>query len=611
MNEGVASLKTIRDCRFYEQFLKWYDRFRNDELLVIADIRNSEYAEVLREPGCRTLICAPVLVNRKLYGILGVGFIRERRNVTALDENIMRSAARIIALSRERQLQREALDALDRQNRIVLDTMPIPVCLFDGEGKLLRGNPAVAALAGKSSEELLEKPCHEILCRSEAFADFCPVRNVLRSGNSSSCEINTNGHECLVTATPIRDRYGRITHVVESAIDLTEINEGKRKLEVAMHAAQAADRAKSYFLATMSHELRTPLNAVIGFSELLKSADLDGREREDALDAIHSAGTSLLELVTAVLDLSKLEAEKMDIVPEFLDLAEFLDGIGRIFIPSARSKNLTFRLELSPELPELVKFDRKRLRQVIVNILGNAFKFTRSGGVTLFADFTAAGPGRGNLRLAVRDTGPGMSPHEVRELFVPFKQHRSRDAEGTGLGLVISQRLVERMGGSIEVESEAGRGTVFSIHLKGMEFSERKPEPVSEKEPESAVPVCCSGRALLVDDVAMNLKILGAMLKRLGVEYVSADSGAAALEILKREQPGVILTDLWMPGMSGIELVEHLTGDPRWKQIPVIAVTADVQIAAEKRALFTDLLLKPITLDSLREVLGRTLRAYP
>lgn len=611
LNEGVASLKTIRDCRFYEQFLRWYDRFRNDELLVIADIRNSEYAEVLREPGCRTLICAPVLVNRKLYGILGVGFIRERRNVTALDENIMRSAARIIALSREHQLQREALDALDRQNRIVLDTMPIPVCLFDGEGKLLRGNPAVAALAGKSSEELLEKPCHETLCRSEAFADFCPVRNVLRSGNSCSCEINTNGHECLVTATPIRDRYGRITHVVESAIDLTEINEGKRKLEVAMHAAQAADRAKSYFLATMSHELRTPLNAVIGFSELLKSADLDGREREDALDAIHSAGTSLLELVNDVLDLSKLEAEKMDIIPEFLDLAEFLDGIGRIFIPAARSKNLTFRLELSPGLPGLVKFDRKRLRQVIVNILGNAFKFTRSGGVTLFADFTVAGPGRGNLRLAVRDTGPGMSPHEVRELFVPFKQHRSRDAEGTGLGLVISQRLVERMGGSIEVESEVGRGTVFSIHLKGMEFTKRGPEPVPGEEPKSVAPVCCSGRALLVDDVAMNLKILGAMLKRLGVEYVSADSGAAALEILKREQPGVILTDLWMPGMSGIELVEHLTEDPRWKQIPVIAVTADVQIAAEKRALFTDLLLKPITLDSLREVLGRTLRVYP
>ena len=286
-------------------------------------------------------------------------------------------------------------------------------------------------------------------------------------------------------------------------------------------------------------------------------------------------------------------------------------GPRAIFWPSARSKNLTFRLELSPGLPELVKFDRKRLRQVIVNILGNAFKFTRSGGVTLFADFTVAGPGRGNLRLAVRDTGPGMSPHEVRELFVPFKQHRSRDAEGTGLGLVISQRLVERMGGSIEVESEVGRGTVFSIHLKGMEFTKRGPEPVPGEEPKSVAPVCCSGRALLVDDVAMNLKILGAMLKRLGVEYVSADSGAAALEILKREQPGVILTDLWMPGMSGIELVEHLTGDPRWKQIPVIAVTADVQIAAEKRALFTDLLLKPITLDSLREVLGRTLRVYP
>ena len=604
LNEGVSSLRTIRDSRFYQQFLKWYDRFLNDELLTIPDIRNSEYAEVLREPGCKTLMCVPVWVGKKLYGILGVGFIRARRDISDLDLSIMRSAARITALAKEHQLQREALEALDRQNRIILNTMPVPVCLFDNQGRLIRSNPAAAALSQQTPEEMLSRPCYESLCGVPARPEYCPVRNVLESGEPQTHEIDTYGHECLVTATPIRDRNGKITHVLESAIDMTEINEGKRQLEIAMRAAQAADRAKSFFLATMSHELRTPLNAVIGFSELLKSSNWEEGEREEALEAIHEAGNALLELINDILDLSKLEAEKMDIVPEFLNMKEFLDGIGKIFTLSAKSKNLQFRLTIQPDMPQLLKFDRKRLRQVLVNILGNAFKFTQAGGVEFVAEFQVAGEGRGDLKLTIRDTGPGMAPEAVRELFIPFKQHHVRDIEGTGLGLVISQRLAEKMGGEIEVASEPGKGSAFTICLKAMEFQQISSDRAGTLSTEQAA-LHGSGRALLVDDVAMNLRILGAMLKRLGVDCIFAESGAEALRILETERPGIILTDLWMPGMSGSELVRRLAADAEWKQIPVVAVTADVQISAEERKLFTDLLLKPITLVSLREMLER------
>ena len=368
LNENVPSLKTIRDPRFYCQFGKWYERFANDELLIIPDIPNSQYAEVLKEPGCKTLMCAPIRVDRKLYGLLGIGFIRERREVSELDQSILRSAARLIALAKEHQLQREALDSLDRQNRIIFNTLPVPICLFNGKGELLRCNPAAAAFSNAAQTEMLQKPCYKSLCGFDSVPDICPVRHVLENGSQYTHEIETNGHDCLVTATPIRNREGAITHVLESAIDLTEINESKRQLEIAMRAAQAADRAKSYFLATMSHELRTPLNAVIGFSELLKGSHMSETEQKEALDAIQEAGSTLLELINDVLDLSKLEADKMDLAPEFLNVKEFLNNIAKIFLSLAKSKNLKFRLDFSETLPRQLKFDRKRLRQVLVNI---------------------------------------------------------------------------------------------------------------------------------------------------------------------------------------------------------------------------------------------------
>lgn len=604
LNENVPSLKTIRDPRFYCQFGKWYERFANDELLIIPDIPNSQYAEVLKEPGCKTLMCAPIRVDRKLYGLLGIGFIRERREVSELDQSILRSAARLIALAKEHQLQREALDSLDRQNRIIFNTLPVPICLFNGKGELLRCNPAAAAFSNAAQTEMLQKPCYKSLCGFDSVPDICPVRHVLENGSQYTHEIGTNGHDCLVTATPIRNREGAITHVLESAIDLTEINESKRQLEIAMRAAQAADRAKSYFLATMSHELRTPLNAVIGFSELLKGSHMSETEQKEALDAIQEAGSTLLELINDVLDLSKLEADKMDLAPEFLNVKEFLNNIAKIFLSLAKSKNLEFRLDFSETLPRQLKFDRKRLRQVLVNILGNAFKFTETGGITFTAGFHAESEKHGDFTVAIRDTGPGMSQEEINELFVPFKQHHVRDAEGTGLGLVISRRLTERMGGRIEVESESGKGTAFSIHLPAVEYS--NPVPAVSGEDQAAAPLSPSRlpeRVMIVDDVPVNLKILAAMLKQLGIESIPAGSAKEALEQLKIRKPEMILTDLWMPEMNGTELAEHLAKSPDTAGIPVFAITADSQALGNLPETFSGILLKPVTLAALRKSL--------
>lgn len=203
--------------------------------------------------------------------------------------------------------------------------------------------------------------------------------------------------------------------------------------------------------------------------------------------AINVAGATLLELINDILDLSKLEAGKMDIIPELLDPQEFLQTVSAIFTHTARTRKLSLTVTVPPAMPHL-KFDRKRLRQVLVNLLGNAFKFTETGGVLLEAAFETVNDHFGTLILKVSDTGIGMSPETVRQLFDPFRQHHTRDYEGTGLGLAISQRLVARMGGSIEVTSEPEHGSTFRIVLPGVEYRGARPSPPRSRSRKRTLP---------------------------------------------------------------------------------------------------------------------------
>lgn len=609
LNDGVTSLKNIRDCRFYAQFPKWYGRFRDNELLMIPDIHHSEYADILREPGCRTLICAPIWVDRELCGILGVGFIRECREISELDQNIMRSAAKLIAISREHQIQRESFDALDRQNRMIIGSIQVPICLFDENGALIRCNPAAAALAGVSAEELSGWPCNRHLCGLAEVPEFCPVRNVISTGEPFSHEIRINGHECLVSAAPIRDRYGKILHVLENMIDMSEVNESRRQLEVAMRAAQAADKAKSAFLATMSHELRTPLNAVIGFSELLKAVNLPSAERDEYTQSINLAGNALLNLINDVLDLSKIEAEQMVIVSQPTEIEPLLREIMTVFQYKVQEKGLSLRLVVPPDLPVL-EVDSQRLRQILLNLVGNAVKFTARGGILLTVAFTRRDAGKGHFSISVADTGIGIRAEAQERIFLPFvQQDAARDSRvfnGTGLGLTISQRLAVGMGGALRVESEPDKGSNFILELPEVAYAEAVKKHAAEPEETAELPLGPL-RLLLVDDVPMNLRVLQAMVGKLGLECVCASSGAEALRVFGAGGPfAAVLTDLWMPEMNGTELAERIAASAR--PVPVIAVTADTQIAADLPGVFNGVLLKPITPDVLRKVIHGVLQ---
>ncbi len=367
----------------------------------------------------------------------------------------------------------------------------------------------------------------------------------------------------------------------------------------------AADQAKSNFLASMSHEIRTPLNAVIGFGDLLQDETLPPELRTEYLQSIRAAGDTLLELINDVLDLSKLEAGQMPILPEKNDFPLLVRNVLGIFQHQAEEKYLELRNECAP-MP-LLYLDGLRVRQIILNLISNALKFTCRGTVTFRADFHPEDAGTGTLTFAVIDTGCGISESERKKLFQPFVQLDTvRDAHtrcnGTGLGLVICRRLSEYLGGILTLRSEPGQGSTFEVKFSHLRFDATEVplvEPLAESRGEFP-----EARVLLIDDVPLNLRMLAAMLRRERAEVACAASGGEALEKLKTFHPDFILTDMWMPGMNGAEFAAAVRAMPQFEAVKIYAVTADSDSSKNfSMAHFNGILLKPVSRGRIVEIL--------
>ena len=388
-------------------------------------------------------------------------------------------------------------------------------------------------------------------------------------------------------------------------------------------ATLAAEKARSMFFSMVSHDIRTPLNSIIGFSEMLREGVADPKERAENIENILFSSHTLLSLVNDVLDLSKLDAEKMKFSSAPCDFPALLSRVAGTFRFQVRQKGIELRVAAGPMPPLML--DEERVRQVLVNLVSNAVKFTEQGSVEISADWTPAADGAsGALRFSVRDTGCGIAPEDQPRVLEPFVQVGQSGTGGTGLGLPICQRLLVRMGGELRLESEPGKGSTFTGVLRSVAVAPALPSPDSPASTPStpstpstsSTPSTASHpvrSALVVDDVPVNLLVEKAMLQRAGVaEIVTAPSGTAALEALEKHGAfDVVLTDLWMPEMDGYALCAHLRADERWRKLPVYAVTADVEarkVAAERG--FDGLLLKPVTIESLARFLS-DFRASP
>ena len=387
----------------------------------------------------------------------------------------------------------------------------------------------------------------------------------------------------------------------ERTIRLTIAQEQMTKaLEAARDAALAAARARSDFVSMMSHELRTPLNGVIGLTTLLLDTRLDADQRELAKGA-HGSAEMLVGLINGVLDLSKIDTGKLELDRADFDLSHELDALRAVLALRAKEKGLFFAIEVEGQVPPCLRGDWFRLRQVLVNLVGNALKFTERGAVRMRVVVTAPKEEEVLVRFEVKDTGMGMTPAQLERVFQPFVQAEASIARrfgGTGLGLSISQRLVSLMGGTLEVQSEEGQGSTFSFAVP----LERR--AVSSQRATATGPR--SGRVAVCDDNDINLTVAARLVERLGFEVVRARDGAELLELWPTSACDLLLLDLQMPELDGYETLARLRA--LGVQAPVIALTASASVEERDRAIasgFDAFLTKPLNLSDLTTTLDR------
>lgn len=403
----------------------------------------------------------------------------------------------------------------------------------------------------------------------------------------------------------IRRRYTRTLKEKNKQLQVArdELREYSRKLEEALEKAEASARAKSVFLANISHEFRTPLNAITGFTSLLK-AQIKNEEENKLLDIIIHSSNNLLDLVTDILNISAIEAGKLEIREKPVNIRQVLHETESVFKLWSQQKSIDFELDISSSVPEFILSDEGRLRQVIYNLTGNAVKFTNQGQVKVSAwceKETEQAPS--TLIFSIKDTGPGISPEEQERIFEPFFQGQFRGGEssGVGLGLSIAHRIMEMMGGQIQLDSKLGQGSEFRLIFRNVKVVRVIKEKFAIEKKQAASPLTKGMKALVVDDMEVNRLLIACFLEDTGIEVIHATNGYEALEMAKLYRPSAAFIDIRMPGMDGLECARQLRLQPETSAMTLIAVTASVfgkELEELSKPPFNAYLLKPVEYNS-------------
>ncbi|MDX2187231.1 MAG: ATP-binding protein [Opitutaceae bacterium] len=509
------------------------------------------------------------------------------------------------------RLRREAEQNLRQLNETYRQTLELQegmILCFRREGPgfvhtLCRGQLATRLgwtpqrAEGKSAETILPENGRAPLLHAYA-----------RAWEGESCAVEfASGAISLLACLRPRVSEGKVEEVIVSAIEITTLKQFEQELRLAKDRAERADRAKSEFLAVMSHEIRTPLNAILGFTELLVESEVD-EQRRLWLQTVASSGESLRALIEDILDFSKIEAGMVEIHKQRVVILDLVRNVKSMFLGRAIAKGIQFITEVAPDVPGECSADANRLKQILINLVGNAVKFTSNGLVRVRVD--SAGPGAHPsttlLRFSVEDTGIGIQPDHHERIFKPFSQADSSTTRvygGTGLGLVISQRLVRLMGGEIHFTSEAGVGTTFVFTI---EVDRAAPAPAPRDKTFTVAPYGL--HVLVVEDRIANQQLMREILNRFGCNSEFADNGRQAVDSAAKRKYDIIIMDLQMPEMDGFDATRLIRAQPGpSRDARIVALTASTLSEQHSRCREVGMdavLTKPLRFEALKAELA-------
>jgi PAS domain S-box-containing protein len=547
----------------------------------------------------------------EVIGLAGITRDIHRRKLA--EDEIRRLNAELDQRVRDRTAE---LAAERHLLRTLIDNMPDAIYAKDTESRYILVNPATAAGVDAAPAEMLGRTVFDYYPLEQAQRFFDDDREVMRTGRAligreeAALDRSTGAERWLLTTkVPLRDDDGRIVGIVGISRDIGELRR-MQELRVAKERAEAANEGKSRFLANMSHELRTPLNAVLGYAQILMRDEALSEVQRQGLSTIRNSGEHLLALIDDILDLAKVDAGKLELFPAPVLLPEFVRVIDDIIRVEAVDQKLAFHCDVPTDLPAVVEADEKRLRQVLLNLLSNAVKFTEAGAVTLRIAVTPRGHSTTRLHFEVQDSGPGIAAEQHEAIFHPFVQGGTphRRAGGTGLGLAISRQLTRLMGGELRLESEPARGSRFWFEIDVPVLGEQ----AAAHQPQGMVTGYEGPRrtVLIADDVPANRAVLVDLMGALGFGLVEAEDGQSMLASAQAQRPDLVISDLVMPVMDGLEAIGRLRQLEGLADVPVIAVSANASGSDEARSLAAGanaFLPKPIAIDRLLAQVGELL----
>ncbi len=514
----------------------------------------------------------------------------------------------------ERSQAEQALRVSETRLRSILDNVPLGVAFLDPHGSLLEGNQHLYDMLGSKPQALIGRRVADFT-HADDQPGMLRQHIELLAGQTEVVRgqirlRRTDGSELWVrlAANAQRDDNGRVLSMVAVIDDISE-HRRLESAERAMHRAEAANRAKTEFVSRMSHELRTPLNAMIGFAQLLGMDDdpAPAPHQREWMQQIQRAGWHLLELINETLDLARIESGAIQVTLQPVALPPLLANCRAMLSAAAAHRQVSIDID-SP--PLAAQADPVRLRQVLTNLLSNAIKYNRDGGRVSIRAEAAAG---GRVSIAVSDSGIGLSPSQLDRLFVPYDRlgREHSGVEGTGIGLVISRRLAELMGGGLAVESEPGDGSTFTLTLAAAAL----PETAAEPEAETSPPAPRHQRVLYIEDNLTNVEVMRGILgQRSQIQFDVALLGLDGLVAARRHHPDLILLDMQLPDISGLELLRMLKNDDDLAGIPVIVVSADATPARVRDALTLgalEYITKPVDVRGVLKSVDDVLEGQP